>query len=243
MAMTEIQIITAPGMYGASSSDSFCDTMLREIATKSSANPDMEWAEKYGTVYENDIFLMCPNFIDTECNCGFSVLRDNFVESHHHTEQCYQSALEASKRELYAKFGVDYDNFDDVFDKISYEERTAGENLIYDDLCEQFNVDREYGCVMHCTCERKQLCEEFFAVNDHAFRCPHSLPNFWYKPTDFQITWYKFIGREVRGNQKVTLEQLIAIKNHCLKSVTDAKIKCLRKFKQITDLNREGCTT
>lgn len=46
-----------------------------------------------------------------------------------------------------------------------------------------------------CWCEKEDcpMCRE----NDPE-------PNFWYKPLDFKVWWYKYIGRGVETNKKLT---------------------------------------
>jgi len=48
------------------------------------------------------------------------------------------------------------------------------------------------------------------------------LPNFWYKPSDLRITWYKYIGRSMEYNKKVSDEEWDKIFKHCLDSITKA---------------------
>jgi len=51
-------VFVPKGALGASQYDTAIDTMLRDIAVY--YERDGEWAEKYGTEYENDIFMMHP---------------------------------------------------------------------------------------------------------------------------------------------------------------------------------------
>lgn len=54
--MATVQIITPSGMFGASADDDALDTALRVIGV--AFGSDDEWASKYGTNYENDVFMM-----------------------------------------------------------------------------------------------------------------------------------------------------------------------------------------
>jgi len=54
--MTEVKIIMPTGAFGASDADDMIDTAMRTIGV-GFAEPD-EWASKYGTDYENDVFMM-----------------------------------------------------------------------------------------------------------------------------------------------------------------------------------------
>ena len=56
MKETKISVCFAAGMFGASSSDTVLDSILRNIAEQCGDSND--WCEKYGTDFENDIFSM-----------------------------------------------------------------------------------------------------------------------------------------------------------------------------------------
>lgn len=38
------------------------------------------------------------------------------------------------------------------------------------------------------------------AYDEHAARHYYDPPNFWYKPSDFRLAWYKYIGRDMASN-------------------------------------------
>jgi hypothetical protein len=42
-------------------------------------------------------------------------------------------------------------------------------------------------------------------------------PNFWYKPTDFKVWWYKYIGRGMETNRPIAIQELSQILNDCIK--------------------------
>lgn len=41
-------------------------------------------------------------------------------------------------------------------------------------------------------------------------------PNFWYKPLDFRVHWYKFIGRGVETNKELTESEFMQMVRECL---------------------------
>ena len=55
--MDDLTIFATAGMFGASEHDDMLDTALRKIAT-TICDDKGEWAEKYGTDFENDVFMM-----------------------------------------------------------------------------------------------------------------------------------------------------------------------------------------
>ena len=127
--MTEIKIIMHPAHLGASGRDSPIEIAMRLIGVAFGA-PD-DWAEKYGTDYENDVFMM------------------------HHF--CWCGKEDGSC--LWCIHG-DHPDFD-------------------------------------------RLLRERFGTEDyqkHSARHYYDPPNFWYKPTDFRLSWYKYIGRDMAAN-------------------------------------------
>lgn len=57
--MDNISIVFPAGAFGANEYDSYLDSMLRCVAEEAKQDPN-EWAEKYGTNFENDVFMMHP---------------------------------------------------------------------------------------------------------------------------------------------------------------------------------------
>ena len=133
--MAEVQIVMPTGMLGASASDDLVDTAMRVIAV-GFGDPN-GWPAKYGTDYENDVFMMhrycwcekpdclwCTIWLGNETDCSEA-------ESAAHREK--------QKNEVRARYG------------------------------------------------------------DWAATRP-AAPNFWFKPSGFQLRWYKYIGRDMEGN-------------------------------------------
>jgi hypothetical protein len=56
MTDNTLEIITPPGMFGPSADDDLLDTALRVIGV--AFGDPAEWASKYGTNFENDVFMM-----------------------------------------------------------------------------------------------------------------------------------------------------------------------------------------
>jgi len=110
----EIEIHLPSGALGASSADTMLDTLMRLASEKYSKDKDADWAEKYGTDFENDKLMI-----------------------------------------------------------------------------HQF-----------CWCEK-----------DSCKWCGGEYPNFWYKPLDFKVRWYKYIGRGMEYNKtlsEIELKQMAA---------------------------------
>ncbi|HUU87104.1 MAG TPA: hypothetical protein VMX17_05050 [Candidatus Glassbacteria bacterium] len=54
---------------------------------------------------------------------------------------------------------------------------------------------------------------------EHEPDCPELKPNFLYKPTGFEIEWYKYPLRDSYSNQKITLRKFVDIIDECIKSL------------------------
>lgn len=88
-----------------------------------------------------------------------------------------------------AKYGVDYEN--DVF--------------LMKRFCWCDVADGSCLWCMHGDHPKfDQLLGERFGFADykrHSDRRYYDPPNFWFKPTDFRLTWYKYIGRDMASNK------------------------------------------
>ena len=79
------------------------------------------------------------------------------------------------------------------------------------DWAEKYGVEHENDVfMMHpfCWCER-QDCPW----------CGGGAPNFWYKPTNFKVWWYKYIGRDMQTNRNYTGIEVYQILTNCLRSI------------------------
>lgn len=128
--MTEVQIVMHPAHLGTAKGEDFIDTALRLIGV--AFGSDDEWPSKYGTDFENDVFLM--------------------------KQFCWCEKEDGSC--LWCMHG-DHPDFD-------------------------------------------RLLNERFGTKDYReFEKRHYYdpPNFWFKPSDFRLTWYKYIGRDMASNR------------------------------------------
>lgn len=48
------------------------------------------------------------------------------------------------------------------------------------------------------------------------------IPNFWYKPLNLQIEWYKHIGRGTFSNRPMPIDDAIVMFEQCIKSLQGA---------------------
>lgn len=214
--MSDIQVIVPAGMFRANEFDSALDKFLRAVAVKHVAPDSDDWfpmgtpeknAEKYGLAFENDLFLMHPDYSEVECECGHSQKADAWHEDNRHADDCYDSIRETRFAE-----------YDRINSRLDYDTKHKAKAAICQGLCAQFGIpwDDGKGSYCHCTCGQQQRCEQWFAENDHDFRCPVALPNFWYKPLDFRVTWYKYIGRETKANKELSQSEFGQMWRDCI---------------------------
>lgn len=221
--MGPVEIITPDGMFGAREGEDLIATLMRIIAV-GFAEDDSSWPSKYGTDYENDVFLMkrfCWCDREGECpwctGCGaYEDTCEACLIASDHRIDCYQQEL--SRRQKAAG--------------LSYMDHEKGEFMFRDgpgdfkrdgEIMEQLAKERSlphFGMAVHCDCgadkEGERLRSEGHGCDYHhgrgifarfepyqhiQDRNYYDPPNFWFKPTDFRLTWYKYIGRDMASNK------------------------------------------
>jgi hypothetical protein len=65
----------------------------------------------------------------------------------------------------------------------------------------------------YCWCEREE-CPWCWDEEEHGERHP----NFHYKPTNFRVSWYKYIGRGMEMNRQISIEECSRILSDCIKT-------------------------
>lgn len=204
--MNNIKIIMPAGAMGANELDDAVDSLLRLFAMTIQKNG--EWAEKYGTEINNDKVMMheycwceqddCPWCMD--CNCPESathwIVDGKEVLSHKEWQEFFE-------RETYDKLGIKRDIFSigkkqkewDRLAKVADERRTTR----HDKIC--------------------PFCKGELH-NDLGAEAGQPAPNFWYKPLNFKVWWYKYIGRDMRTNKQLTKHEFTTMMKDLL---TDTK--------------------
>jgi len=86
-----------------------------------------------------------------------------------------------------------------------------------------------------CTCGYEDLPDEQQDIRTHTDDCKLLKPNFCFKPTNFQIQWYKYPFRDSYTNQQVALKEFSQIIDACIDSLKDdGKYKSLMRGKHIS---------
>lgn len=195
---TVVHVIFPKGSFGASDDDTLLDRMLRTIAKAASKDPS-EWAEKYGTNFENDVFMMhrfCWCERDDCPWCGGCQCPDS---AFHY----FIDGVEVSSRE--------WTNF--------FRKMTRGLKVgtpEYEAAVQEANRRRSRRKDPVCDyCLGKGV----FATN--GAEPGRGAPNFWHKPSGLKVWWYKYIGRGVETNRKgdIPEAEILRIQQECLESL------------------------
>ena len=201
--MSEVQIVTPQGMFGAYDGEHPLETAVRIIGV--AFGDDGDWCSKYGADYENDVFLMkrfC--WCDGEGECPWCTGCGAYED---HCEACkfaYKHADSCFQKELRRRLDKHKDDEHDRITKDLYIER-GREPTLYRRLCDCGS--EEAGKVMRvagkgCDYDQGRGIFSRFAPYQHIpDRRYYDPPNFWFKPSDFRMTWYKYIGRDTATNK------------------------------------------
>lgn len=176
----------------------------------------------YGCNYKNKVFEMKPYYWG-DCDCGWDEFynEDDFKEKH--KDNCYQSLVD---KKLVENGWVvrDFGSFEtlEAPEKMSWYEVGKIEDKIRKKYCKKFNLSFPSGCAIHCTCDRDKKLEKFYKEKVIEFRgksnklddeglpeshkdsCSLILPNFKHYKSGLEIRWYKWVGRDMEYNKKVS---------------------------------------
>lgn len=166
---------------------------------------EMISGDTYQVDYNDEKLFLMPYYWG-ECTCGYDDLENAWNEKNHHRDDCYQQLVKKEMIEtglaVEDKYGgidpapgVDYEKMDQKLDDVRKE------------WCKHFGLAYPEGCAVHCTCDYKHRWAKFVSENNHKPDCPIVLPNFWWKPTNLKIQWYKRPMRDAYMNQNLTVQQ------------------------------------
>lgn len=202
-----------PPMPGSSSLGERIHALSELVMRGYDKDPDIGLAGAfgYGADFENDVFLMHPDYQDAECECGHRGRADEWHEEHKHAGHCYSVTIRRYER---------------AWEKQNKERkyRCDGSRKVAQRLCAERGIpwNDGWGSAVHCDCGVKQLADAWFAENDHDFRCPHRVPNLWHKRSGIEIKWYKSIGRDMTILPKDTdKESLNTALQECFASIPE----------------------
>lgn len=172
---------------------------------------DNSWRE-YGEEFENDVFAVMPYYWG-ECECGYEEREYEWCEKNKHRAECYQ--IDYHKIPEGVEFSKQYLNRHGAFLE-KYIKPLYKKHGIQVDF-----ADKNWwaGCAVICTCDYASRWSEFASNNQHAPTCRIVKPNFLYKPTGFEIQWYKYPLRDSYSNQPIEFNEFKKIIDACIASV------------------------
>ena len=174
----------------------------------------------YGADYKNNVFEMRP-FYWGDCTCDYDDLRNTWEKTNKHDKDCYQALF----REMhYVNYGGDNGwNFDT-------KPGHGRDPETFDDICDcidilykQFKIPKgTIGSHVHCTCMRDINYANFLKTIIHADECQMDKPNFKHYASGVEVEWYKYIGRDMEYDDKVSVEKWVEIFKECIESLSSA---------------------
>lgn len=198
-----LQVVMPKGALGASADDSWLDALLRAVAVKYDADPEQSWASKYGTDFENDEFMMhrycwcerddCPWCAGCDCpDTAYHYFVDGKEVTWDEWMQFY--------RDLVGPACYEPGGSHDPEALREYDRKSAAANKRrtsrHDPECD--------------------FCKGVGVATKHGGEPRRPAPNFWYKPTDFKVWWYKYIGRDMETNRQLTQIEALEMMNRLL---------------------------
>lgn len=219
---TSIQVNFPTGHLGASNRDDLLTLTIRALSLKH--GKDGDWADKYGTEYEDDVILIHPDFQDAECTCGQSSEFEKIAVRCKRNCYCRLARRFSDRATKPFRLRINrlihergkFPPFDKRTDQIqakitteSRKERSA-QNAALRKLCKEYRIpwNKGFGSLDHCSCGAQETMRKWVSENPHSERCPIELPNFWHKPSGLKVRWYKYIGRDMEFNgEALTSEQ------------------------------------
>ena len=174
----------------------------------------------YGTDFENDTFVMMPYWWG-DCTCGF----DDYEFKETHNDDCYRMMEDARKiargwtRE--SKYWLDRPK------ALTYDQANKVERGIRKQLCKEHGIpwNNGLGCAIHCDCDYDERYKEWIKFisypEGHKEDCKLVVPNFLYKPDEFELSWYKYYLRDSYMSHNITKEDFSKIVDACIASTED----------------------
>jgi hypothetical protein len=209
MSDKEITIVMPHGALGTH--DSLMDLLeagMRVIAGSVSEDDIGDWAEKYGVNFENDVFMMHRFCWCDQGECEWCAGCTCPSESFHYFVDDKEVTYDG-----WAKFFLD-----EVGDLLTGEQYSSEEHEAWQVRAEKANKRR---------LERHDpVCD--FCLGHGIFDKPYcemekGAANFYFKPSNFCVQWYKFIGRDMTVNKKISASGIAKLIHDCLESLNPRK--------------------
>jgi hypothetical protein len=186
----------------------------------------------YATDYENEVFRLRFDRQHGECSCGFEKLAEEWHSAHPHSSECYYSRFNALTDAWEKEHNWGFTRGDER--RPLYDQKDKYENKISRSLCKELGIpwNKGWRSACHCTCGKDDQAKLWFSdpAHDHIEPCDiwwMSQPLFIHKRTGFEVSWYKWIGRDMKMNRESILgEEWSEIIQDCYRSIPEeARLK------------------
>ena len=178
----------------------------------------------YGVEFKNEVFEMHP-FYWGDCICGHAEQQDDFYDELKHEDSCYQTELtnaliaEGYKLTQWGTLDDDTEWSDKQKDRETTRKFYSFKSTKAKELSIKHGFDPEVGIYVHCNCSYNEHSKKWHEENTHSDECPIDWPNFRHFASGVEITWYKYIGRDMQINKEVTIQEWLAIFVECVNSL------------------------
>ncbi|GBC95894.1 hypothetical protein HRbin16_01694 [bacterium HR16] len=169
--------------------------------------------------FECDVFEIFPDY-DLDCDCGWdSHPFWDWLDRLQHREDCFQQVWQQFER-CYGSLP-----YGDKHSRELYRQKL--EEIIkpvYQQLGWSTEGDDWWrGVAIKCSCDYHQRVEQKLreiieqeGYAGHRRGCVRIKPNFWYKPDDWCLWWYKYPLRSAECSEVIPDERLEQIVRHCI---------------------------
>jgi hypothetical protein len=184
-------------LFGNSRGEFPVNRSLQDVFCEVIGEPLKKLGLDFYQEFENDTFRLFPYYWG-DCTCGYEDEEAEWMNDNHHDDDCISRLID----ELSADVSLSV--VKGIYKK--YDLSTEGKTWWYGYRCK-------------CTCTLIDKWYEFCSVRGHQPECPTVKHNFWYKPTNLRLSWYKYPLRDSYMNQDLTTVELLDIFRECAKSM------------------------
>lgn len=153
---------------------------------------------------ETPVFVS-RNYYWGDCTCGHEDAEDQWDADHPHGLGCFHLRYQAEQANLKA-MRLDFEQQHDRLTKWAVANGYP---------------DAPIGMAFHCDCGKQTAREAWYQAHPHPATCPTQLPNFVYKPTGFEVSWYKYPFRGATANREISRQELKAMVDDCIASLRE----------------------
>jgi hypothetical protein len=148
----------------------------------------------YGTEFICDVFEI-HRYHWGDCPCGFQQAEETWLNTHHHTDSCYQHRFTDEVTHHSA---------------IALHPTPAGHPISPPEP----NVPE--ATTAHCTCGYDEAYAQWAQTHHHLSTCPIVRPNFQYAPSQFSLMWYKYPFRDAYMSHPLALDEFRSLIHTCI---------------------------